>query len=98
MFYLPCVQKLWADQGYDGLPLHLFCKDKGIELEVVKRKEAGFKILPKRWVVERTFSWISRYRRLSKDYEGRLSTSQNWCYLSMIRLMISRIEFSNFRF
>jgi putative transposase len=98
MFYIPCVQKLWADQGYDGLPLHIFCKDKGIELELVKRKEAGFKILPKRWIVERTFSWISRYRRLSKDYEGVLATSQNWCYLSMIRLMISRIEFSNFRF
>jgi putative transposase len=76
----------------------MFYKDKGIDLEVVKRKEAGFKILPKRWIVERTFSWISRYRRLSKDYEGILATSQNWCYLSMIRLMIKRIEFSNFRF
>ena len=97
-FYLPCVQKIWADQGYDGLPLEVFCKDKGIELELVKRKEERFKILPKRWIVERTFSWMSRYRRLSKDYEGVLATSQNWCYLSMIRLMIKRIEFSNFRF
>lgn len=97
-FYLPCVQKIWADQGYGGAPLYSFCKDKGIELELVKREEKGFKLLPKRWVVERTFSWMSRYRRLSKDYEGILSTSQNWCYLSMIRLMIKRIESSNFRF
>lgn len=67
-------------------------------LEVVKRKEEGFKILPKRWIVERTLSWISRYRRLSKDYEGVLARSQNWRYLSMIRLMIKRIEFLNFRF
>lgn len=44
------------------------------------------------------FSWMSRYRRLSKDYEGVLATSQSWCYLSMIRLMIRRIELSNFRF
>ena len=96
--YLPCVQKIWADQGYNGLRLENYCNEKGIILEVVKRKEEGFKILPKRWIVERTLSWISRYRRLSKDYEGILATSQNWCYLSMIRLMIKRVEFSNLRF
>ena len=97
-FYLPCVQKIWVDQGYDGLPLYAFCKDKGINLEVVKRKEEGFKVLRRRWIVERTLGWMSRYRRLSKDYEGILPTSQNWCYLSMIRLMIKGMEFSNFRF
>ena len=97
-FYLPCIQKIWADQGYDGVPLDAFCKDKGIELELVKRKEEGFKVLPKRWIVERTFSWMSRYRRLSKDYETLPQTTQNWCYLSMIRLMIKRIEDSKIRF
>lgn len=60
--------------------------------EVVKRKEEGFKILPHRWIVERTFGWMSRYRRLSKDYEGLGKTSENWMYISMIRLMLKRVD------
>ena len=42
---------------------------RGLKIEIVKRIDAGFKILPKRWVVERTFAWLARYRRLAKDYE-----------------------------
>jgi putative transposase len=81
-----------VDQGYSGYDLKQKCGNKGIELEVVKRKEEGFKLLPKRWVVERTLGWLSRYRRLSKDYEGLIETSQNWIYVSMIRLMVNRID------
>jgi putative transposase len=98
MFYLPCIQKLWADQGYSGWDLERICADKGIIMEVVKRQEEGFKLLKKRWIVERTFSWMNRNRRLSKDYETLPKTTQNWCYISMIRLMIKRVESSNFRF
>jgi putative transposase len=97
-FYLPCIQRVWADQGYAGWDLERICADNGIVMEVVKRREAGFKVLRKRWIVERTFSWMNRYRRLSKDYETLPTTTKNWCYLSMIRLMIRRIEPSNFRF
>lgn len=91
-FYLPCVQKVWADQAYAGYQLEEIYAGRGIELEIVKRKEEGFKILRKRWIVERTFGWMSRYRRLSKDYEYWPKTAKNWCYASMIRLMLRRIS------
>jgi putative transposase len=52
--------------------------------------ERGFTILPRRWVVERTFAWIGRYRRMSKDYEYKTKTSKAMIYLSMTRTMLSR--------
>jgi putative transposase len=50
-----------------------------------------FVVLPRRWVVERTFAWLGRYRRLSKDYEYLLATSEAWIYVAMCRLMLRRI-------
>ena len=52
--------------------------------------EKGFTILPRRWVVERTFAWIGRYRRMSKDYEHKTKTSKAMIYLSMAKTMLSR--------
>lgn len=52
---------------------------------------SGFQVLPKRWIVERTFSWLGRQRRLSKDYEYLLSTSEAWIYLVGIRLLLARL-------
>ncbi len=52
---------------------------------------AGFRVLPRRWVVERTFAWLGRNRRLSKDYEKRPDTEEAWTYLGMIRLMAARL-------
>lgn len=52
--------------------------------------EEGFKVLPKRWIVERTFAWMSKYRRLSKDYEYFPSTTESMMYISMSRLMLRR--------
>ncbi|MEY3044139.1 MAG: transposase [Pseudomonadota bacterium] len=52
---------------------------------------AGFTILPRRWVVERSFAWMGKYRRLSKDYEGSLHHSESMAYLAMSRLMLNRI-------
>jgi putative transposase len=52
---------------------------------------AGFHVLPRRWVVERTFAWLSRNRRLSKDYEALPGTEEAWIYLAMIRLMLARM-------
>jgi putative transposase len=51
----------------------------------------GFQILPFRWIVERTFSWFNKFRRLSKDYERVPSTTESFCYISMIRLMLNRL-------
>lgn len=53
---------------------------------------AGFKILPRRWVVERTFAWINRYRRLSKDYEFLCETSEAFLFLAMTRTMLNRLK------
>ena len=55
------------------------------------RPPPGFRVLPRRWVVERTFAWQSQQRRLSKDYERLCATSEAWIYLAMIRLMVRRL-------
>lgn len=61
-------------------------------LEVVKKKKKkGFHGLPRRWVVERTLAWLTRYRRLSKDYERNPSSSEAMVYISSIRLMLKRL-------
>lgn len=59
-------------------------------LEVVKRIQDGFEVLPRRWVVERTFGWLGRYRRLSKDYELLPAVSESMISAAMIRLMLRR--------
>ena len=62
-------------------------------LEIVKRtEEHTFKVLPKRWIVERTFAWLSFHRRMSKDYERLPESGMAFIQLSMIRLMINRIS------
>jgi len=71
-----------------------WCEETGgWELEVVERdREAeGFKVLAKRWIVERTFSWLGRSRRLSKDYERKVQTSETLTEVAMVRLMIERL-------
>src|SRR4051812_32211028 len=66
----------------------------GWELVITKRsdQEKGFKVVPKRWVVERTFGWLGRYRRLSKDYEGSPETSEAMIQMAMIHIMVRRLE------
>ncbi len=54
-------------------------------------RPAGFQVLPRRWVVERTFAWLGRYRRLSKDYEVLTATEEAWISLAMTRLMLVRL-------
>ena len=62
------------------------------KLEIVKRSHpAGFELLPKRWIVERTFGWWNRERRLSKDYERKVQTSEMFLTLAMSRLMVARV-------
>jgi len=65
------VQLAWADQGYTGDAASKAAQDNGIDLHIVKLPEAkkGFVLLPRRWVVERSFGWLARFRRLSRDYE-----------------------------
>ena len=87
------LQLIWADAGYSGQLVDWVTVVCGWILEIVKRSDdiKGFKVLPHRWVVERTFGWLGRYRRLSKDYEGLTESSQAFIYTAMIHIMIRRL-------
>lgn len=87
------VKKIWADGAYQGEEFIQWVKEQfGCILEVVKKKKGkGFQVLPRRWVVERTFAWLNRYRRLSKDYERKPTSSSSHVYVASIRLMLRRI-------
>jgi putative transposase len=90
------LRHLWADGAYAG-PLVNWVKalrpQRPIRLEITKRsdKAKGFVVIPKRWIVERTFGWFNRYRRLSKDYELLPETSEALIQVTMIHLMIRRL-------
>lgn len=87
------LQIMWADGGYAG-KLVLWVKDAfRWTLEIVKRSDdmSGFVVLPKRWIVERTFGWLGRYRRLSKDYEERTDNSEAMILIAMTNLMSRRL-------
>jgi putative transposase len=89
----PRLAKLWADQGYRGELVDWVRSEFGIELEIVSRppEQKGFVLLHHRWVVERTFAWLQRSRRLSKDYEYLAATSAAWIHLAAIQLLLKRL-------
>jgi transposase len=90
----PRLKLVWADGGYAGLLVDWVQNTCGWLLEIVKRNTdaIGFQVLPRRWVVERTFAWIGRFRRLSKDYEELTDTSETMIQIAMIHLMLGRIQ------
>ena len=87
------LKLIWADGGYAGKLVEWVKNVCGWQLEIVKRNQdvIGFQLLPRRWVVERTFGWFGRYRRLSKDYEFQTDTSENMILIAMIQLMVHRL-------
>jgi putative transposase len=90
------LQLIWADGGYSGKLIDWVYQFGHWALEIVKRSDdvKGFEVLPHRWIVERTFGWLGRYRRLSKDYEELPETSESMIYLAMINLMTRRLACS----
>jgi putative transposase len=87
------LRLVWADGGYAGKLIGWLRQFCGWVLEIVKRNEAvkGWQLLPRRWVVERTISWLNGYRRLSRDYEYRPETSEAFIQIAMIHLMLHRL-------
>lgn len=90
-----CIKVIFGDSAYkrNGLP-EFVRQTLGFNLQIVKREkdQKGFQVLPKRWIVERTFGWIGRSRRHSKDYERNPETSETMIKISMIHLMLKRLE------
>ena len=90
------LRRIWADGAYGGdLIAWVWALRpwRKVHLEIVKRLKGvkGFQLLPWRWIVERTFGWLGRYRRLSKDYEYLTQTSEAMIRVAMIHLMVRRL-------
>lgn len=89
----PWLRHVFADGGYSGQKLRDAIASHGDwTIEIIKRSDAakGFEILPRRWVVERTFAWLGRCRRLAKDWETSLSSSTAWALIASIRMLTRR--------
>ena len=89
----PFIKRIFADGGYAGPKMALVVWRTGAwKIQIVKRSDRpGFEVLPKRWIVERTFAWISRNRRLARDYERYAKTVAAFVRLAMIRIMLRRL-------
>jgi len=102
----PALRHLWVDAGYAGKTVAWMEQILGLSVIVVRKPRrwvwwpadqeppplpTGFQVLPRRWVVERTFAWLGRYRRLSKDYEALPATEEAWIHLAMSSLMLARL-------
>ena len=86
------LQVIFADGGYRGFLLDWALVLFGRAIEIVQRPAVrGFVVLPKRWIVERTFAWFGRYRRLSKDYETLTECSESMILIAMTNLMLHRL-------
>lgn len=90
------LKRIWADGGYAGQlegEVANINRHRQIELEIVKRSDdvKGFKVLPRRWVVERTFGWLIQSRRLIRDHEVKIEHSTSLIYLSMARRMLATV-------
>ena len=104
--FLTRMRKVWLDDGYKQGFVERIAIKTGWDVEVVRRCDqarwgptdqppievaSGFQVLAFRWIVERTFAWLSRHRRLSKDYEETISSSEAWIWLAMSRLLLARL-------
>jgi putative transposase len=88
------LQVIWVDQGYSGENFALAVQHllgEQVQVEVIERVSKTFERLPKRWIVERTFGWLNRFRRLSKDYELYTEVSEAMIHSSLVRLMVKRL-------
>jgi transposase len=86
------LARVWCDGGYEGFPQWAAAQGRFVA-EMVQRPAGskGWVTLPKRWIVERTFAWLVRYRRLVRDYEYLPESSEAWIYLAMTHLMLRRL-------
>jgi transposase len=89
----PWLRHLFADSAYAGDKLAVALVDLGTwSLEIIKRSDTakGFEVLPRRWVVERTFAWLGRCRRLAKDFDATIASAEAWIFIASVRFMLRR--------
>lgn len=93
--YLKWLRQIWVDGGYSGPDFARWVREQRpkLEVKVIPRPAdaQGFQVLPKRWVVERTFAWLMQHRRLVRDYEKTASSATAWILVAMIRIMLRRL-------
>jgi transposase len=91
----PWLRHLFADSVYNGPNLReALATFGGWTIEIVKRtaEAAGFQLLPRRWVVERTLAWLNRNRRLAKDFEASIASAKAWVYIASVQLLLRRLS------
>ena len=97
---LPRLEKVIGDGGYAGKCIDRVRQNMGVELEIIRRsaidpatgaKQGGFKLLPKRWIVERTLGWAGRSRRLCRDHEATTTSERAWFQLALVHVMLGRL-------
>jgi len=89
---VPTLQLIWADQAYQGKLVEWVKTTFSCTLEIVYRTAKTFEVLPRRWVVERTLAWLSRYRRSARVYEKRPASSVAMIYVASIRVMLKKLR------
>jgi len=87
------LKLIWADGGYRGALVNTTKEEFGWDLEIVKRNDdvKGFKVLPHRWIVERTFGWIGRYRLFCREHEATIASSKTDIHIAMAHIMVRRL-------
>ena len=89
----PRMKLVWVDSAYAGTFVDWIKERFGWSVEVIRlRQPHRFQVQPRRWVVERTFGWLSRCRRLARDFEGRCDSSEAFIHLALSRLMLARLS------
>ena len=91
----PTLQVVWADGGYAGKEFSEWCAKTLSLLLLIVAKPLGIKtflVLPRRWVVERTFAWLGKFRRLARDYETNSESAKSWIQIAMLSLMVNRLK------
>jgi len=94
----PSLRHIFADGGYRGEALAIFVHEKDNRtIQIVKKPDGvkGFVVIARRWVVERTFAWLGRCRRLAKDWEASIESSESWTYIASIRMLSRRLARAN---
>lgn len=90
LFYYPSIQGVCADGAYKKHFKNIFEEFHNLNVDISERLTYTFQVIPKRWRVERTFSWFNNYRRLSKDYEISCSSAETMCYISHLATLLNR--------